>query len=211
LFDPTDGVDVSSIGSSSAVLGGVAIEEVLPTANGVSRSATSRASLMMDINSAALSSSTWKLNNPKVISKPPILAEVDPIKHEIGSTTVVTGGFNDDHWSGFDDGWQVKCTDGWKAMSTTAGEVMPTMVGDAALMSMAGDVVSMSMWMASDTVSMSMTGDAESTPVAGDEPSTLVDADVLVEAIDAGRSMVVGKGASESVDPDPVGPTVGAN
>jgi hypothetical protein len=46
---------------------------------------------MMEINSTAPSSSTWKLNNPKVISKPPILAEVDPVKHEMGSTTVVTG------------------------------------------------------------------------------------------------------------------------
>jgi hypothetical protein len=46
---------------------------------------------MMEINSAAPSSSTWKLNNPKVIPKPLILAEVDPVKHEMGSTTVVTG------------------------------------------------------------------------------------------------------------------------
>jgi hypothetical protein len=47
---------------------------------------------MMEISSAAPSSSTWKLNNPRVISKPPVLAEVDPIKHEMGSMTVVTGG-----------------------------------------------------------------------------------------------------------------------
>jgi hypothetical protein len=47
---------------------------------------------MMEINSAAPSSSTWKLNNLRVISKPPVLAEVNPVKHEMGSTTVVTGG-----------------------------------------------------------------------------------------------------------------------
>jgi hypothetical protein len=47
---------------------------------------------MMEINSAAPSSSTWKLNNPRVISKPPIFAEVDPVKHEMGSTMVVTEG-----------------------------------------------------------------------------------------------------------------------
>jgi hypothetical protein len=57
----------------------------------VSRSVVGGAGSMMEITSAALSSSTWKLNNPKVISKPLILAEVNPVKHEIGSTTVVTG------------------------------------------------------------------------------------------------------------------------
>jgi hypothetical protein len=92
LFDRTNGVDVSSLGSSSIDVGGVAIEGVLPIGNGVSGSAMSRAHSMMEINLAALPSSTWKLNNPRVISKPPIFAEVDPVKHEIGSTTVVTRG-----------------------------------------------------------------------------------------------------------------------
>jgi hypothetical protein len=89
-----------------------------------------------------------------------------------------------------------------EAMSMTSGEMMPTMVGDVASMSMSmvGDAVSMS---------MSMVGNAES--MAGDEPSTLVGADELMEAIDAGESMMVGEGAGESVDPDPVVPTVGAN
>jgi hypothetical protein len=87
-----------------------------------------------------------------------------------------------------------------EAMSTTAGEVMPTMVGDAASMSMVGDAVS-----------MSMVDDVESTTVAGDEPSTLVGADELMEAVDTGESMMVGEGAGESVDPDSVGPTMGAN
>jgi hypothetical protein len=90
LFEPTDGVDVSSLGSSSDDVGGVAIEGVPPIANGVFGSTTSVADLIMEISSAAPSSSMWKLNNPRVISKPPILAEVDPVKHEIGSTMVVT-------------------------------------------------------------------------------------------------------------------------
>jgi hypothetical protein len=58
---------------------------------------------------------------------------------------------------------------------------------------------------------MSMVGDAESTVGVGDELSTLVGAVELVEVVDAGRSMVVGEGAGEFVDPDPVVPTVGAN
>jgi hypothetical protein len=127
-----------------------------------------------------------------------------------------------------------------EAVSMPAGEVMPMMVGhaaslsmasdavsmsismagDAVSMSMAGDMVSMSMSMTGDAVSMSMAGDvvsmsmtdnAESTAVAGDEPSTLVDVDELVEAVDTGRSVMVGERASESVDPDPVVPTIGAN
>jgi hypothetical protein len=91
-----------------------------------------------------------------------------------------------------------------EAMSTTAGKVRLTMVGDAA---------SMSMLMVGDTVSMSMlmVGNLESTTTVGDAPSTLVGADELVEVVDAGRSMVVGEGAGESVDPDPVVPTVDTN
>jgi hypothetical protein len=54
-------------------------------------------------------------------------------------------------------------------------------------------------------------GDAESMMVAGDEPMTLGNADELMETVDAGESIMVGEGASESVDPDPVIPTVGAN
>jgi hypothetical protein len=45
-------------------------------------------------------------------------------------------------------------------------------------------------------------GDAESTAVAGDELSILVD---------ASRSIMVGEGAGESIDPDPIILTVGAN
>jgi hypothetical protein len=45
-------------------------------------------------------------------------------------------------------------------------------------------------------------GGAESTAIADDEPSTLVG---------VVRSAMVGEGASESIDLDPVVPTVGAN
>jgi hypothetical protein len=50
-------------------------------------------------------------------------------------------------------------------------------------------------------MSMSIDG-AESTAIADDEPSILVGVE---------RSAMVGEGAGESVDPDPVIPTVGAN
>jgi hypothetical protein len=161
---------------------------------------------MMEINSAAPSSSTWKLNNLKVISKPPILVEVDPVKHEMGSDGHHWG-VDGDHWSGIKMVGKLSVPMVGEAMSTTAGEVMPMMVGDATLMSMSmvGDAVSM----VGDA--MSMVGDAESMAIAGGEPSTLVGADELVEVVDAGRSMVVGEGAGESVDLDPVVPTVGTN
>jgi hypothetical protein len=59
------------------------------------------------------------------------------------------------------------------------------------------------MSMADEAMSMSMAvGEVESMTVAGDEPSILVDVD---------RSAMVGEGADESVDPDPVVPTDGAN
>jgi hypothetical protein len=46
---------------------------------------------LMEISSAAPSLSMQKLNNPKAISKPPVLAEADPIKLQMGSTVVVIG------------------------------------------------------------------------------------------------------------------------
>jgi hypothetical protein len=91
-FDPTDGVDVSGLGSSSDGIGGIAVKGVPPIASGVFGSATNGADSTMVINSAPPSSSTWKLNNPRVISNPLVLAKVDPVKHEMGSMTVVTGG-----------------------------------------------------------------------------------------------------------------------
>jgi hypothetical protein len=161
LTDPTDGVDVSSLGFSSDGVGGVLVEGVLPMASGALESVTNGANSMMEINSAAPSSSTWKLNNPRVMSKPPVLAKVDPIKHEIGSTTVVTRGSAANTVA---DSMMVG-----EAVSTLVGAVMPMMVGDAVSMLMADDVALMSM------------------------------------------SIVVGEGAGESIDLDPVVPTVGAN
>jgi hypothetical protein len=183
-FDPTDGVEVSSLGSSSDGVGGVVVEGVSPIVSGVLGFGTGGVDSLMEISSAAPSSSTWKLNHPKAISKPLVLAEADPVKLEMGSTVVVTRG----------------------SMANTGVDLM--MVGDVASMSvdtvvsmMVGDVVSMSM--VDDVMSMSMAvGDAESMSVVGDEPSILVDASSLV---------IVGEGASESVDPDPVVPMVGAH
>jgi hypothetical protein len=95
-----------------------------------------------------------------------------------------------------------------KAVSMMANKAVSTMVGKAVSMSMVGEAVSM---MVGEAMSMSMVGDAESTAVAGDEPTTLGDADELMETINAGESMMVGEGAGESVDPDPIVPMVGAN
>jgi hypothetical protein len=89
-------------------------------------------------------------------------------------------------------------------MATTGAESM--MVGGAISM-IVGEAVSM---MVGKAVLMSM-GDAESTAIAGDEPTTLGDAGESMETFDAGESTMVGEGAGESVDLDPVVPTVGAN
>jgi hypothetical protein len=124
----------------------------------------------------------WKLNNLKAISKPPVLAEADPVKLEMGSMVVIAG----------------------ESMANTGvvSDAVSTLV-DAVASTMVGDAVSMSTAIADDAISMSMVvGDAESTAIAGDEPSILVDVD---------RSAMVGEGAGESVDPDPVVPTVSAN
>jgi hypothetical protein len=138
----------------------------------------------MEISSAAPLTSTWKLHNPKAISKPPVLAEADPVKLEMWSTVVVAG----------------------ELMANTGGDLI--MVGDAVSMfidavasMMVGDAMSMSM--ADDVMSMSMAvRDAETTAIVGDEPLILVD---------ASRSVMVGEGAGESIDPDPIIPTVSAS
>jgi hypothetical protein len=124
----------------------------------------------------------WKLNNLKAISKPPVLAEADPVKLEMGSMVVIAG----------------------ESMANTGvvSDAVSTLV-DAVASTMVGDAVSMSTAIADDAISMSMVvGDAESTAIAGDEPLILVDVD---------RSAMVGEGAGESVDPDLVVPTVSAN
>jgi hypothetical protein len=198
LFDPTDGVEVSSLGSFSDGVVGVVIEGVPPIAGGMFGSAMGGVDSLMEISSTAPSLSTWKLNNPKAISKPLVLAEVDPVKLEMGSTVVViresmanTGVVGD-------------------AGSMLVDAVASTMVGDAVsmLMLMANEAMpmadeAMSVSMADEAMSVSMAvGGAESTTIVGDEPSILVDAN---------RLAMVGEGAGESIDPGPVVLTVGAN
>jgi hypothetical protein len=80
--------------------------------------------------------------------------------------------------------------------SMTIGTAMPMMVVDAVSTSM---LVLMSMLVVSELMSI---GGAESMPIADGEPSTLVGVK---------RSVMVGEGAGESIDPDPVVPTIGAN
>jgi hypothetical protein len=80
--------------------------------------------------------------------------------------------------------------------SMTVGIAMPTMVVDAVSTSM---LVLMSMLVVSESMSI---GGAELTAIADDESSTLVGVE---------RSTMVGEGAGESVDPDPVVSMVSAN
>jgi hypothetical protein len=82
--------------------------------------------------------------------------------------------------------------------SMTVGIAMPTMVVDAVTMLM---LVLMSKLVVSESMSMSI-GGVESTAIADDEPSTLVGVE---------RLAMVGEGVGESVDPNPVIPTVDAN
>jgi hypothetical protein len=194
-------------------VGGVAVKVVSPIAGGVLGSATGGVDSLMEITLLASSLSTWKLNNPKAMSKPPVLVEAVPITLEMGSMVVVAG-----EWmanTGVDStmlGDAVSMVGAAMPMMVD-DEVVSTMVG-AAMPTMAGGVVSMlmsmsmadkatSMLMADEVMSMSMVvGDAELTAVADDEPSTLVDVD---------RSAMVGEGAGESVDLDPIVPTVGTD
>jgi hypothetical protein len=84
------------------------------------------------------------------------------------------------------------------AVSMTVGTSMPTLMVDAVSMLMLA-LVSKLMVSGSTLVSI---GDTESTAIVDDEPSNLVGVE---------RSAMVGDGAGESVDPDPVVPMVGAN
>jgi hypothetical protein len=168
----------------------------------------------MEINSAAPASSTWKLNKPKVISKPPIFVEVDPVEHEMGSSIATAGVLMATIGSESTMVGEAVSTTVGEAVSTMVGEAVSTMIGEAVSM-MVGEAVSMMIgeavsMMVGEAVSMSM-GNAESMAGAGDEPATVGDTDELMEIVDAGESAMVGEGAGESIDPDPVIPTVGAN
>jgi hypothetical protein len=162
---------------------------------------------LTEISSATPSSSTRKLNNPKAISKPPVLAEAIPVKLETGSRVAIAGEsmasaetrsvMLGDAVSETVDPVMSTMVGGGEA-SMTVGTAMPTMVVDAVSMSM---LVLMSMLVVSESMSMSI-GGSKSTTIADVEPSTLVGVK---------RSATVGEGAGESVDPDTVVPTVGAN
>jgi hypothetical protein len=84
-------------------------------------------------------------------------------------------------------------------MSTMVADDMALMTNGAAIPTMVVGAVSMSM--VDEAMLMSMDG-AESTVVADVEPSNLVG---------VARLAMVGEGAGESVDLDPVVPTVGTN
>jgi hypothetical protein len=136
----------------------------------------------------------WKLNNPKAISKPLVPAETAPVTLEMGSMVVVAEESTANT--------RVDSTVLGDAVSTMVGAAMLTMVGDVVSMSMVDEVMSMSM--ADEATSISIVvGDAKTTAVVGDEPSTLVDV--------VNRPAMVGEGADESIDPDPIVPMVGAN
>jgi hypothetical protein len=128
-----------------------------------------------------------------------------PVKLEMGSTTAVAGGLTVSA--------EAKLAMLGNAVSEAVDPVTSTLVADEVVLMAAGtamptrvvDVVSMSMLalvsklMVSESMSI---GDAESTTIADDEPSNLVG---------VVRSLMVGEGAGESVDPDPVVPTDDAN
>jgi hypothetical protein len=145
----------------------------------------------MEINSIAPLLSTRKLNSPKAMSKPPVFAEAGPVELGVVLMMVVA-----------------------EVRTATLGGAVSMMVGLTTSISVSNEMVSMTVGTAMPTavlmaVSMSIlalvlmtVGDAESTVVADVELSNLVDAVRLV---------MVGEGAGESVDPDPVVPTVSAN
>jgi hypothetical protein len=91
LFDPTGGDEVSNLESFSDGISGVVVKGLPPIASGVLGSTTDGVNSLMEISSATPLPSTWKLNSPKAISKPSVLAEVDPVKLERGPTVVVAG------------------------------------------------------------------------------------------------------------------------
>jgi hypothetical protein len=153
---------------------------------------------LMEISSATPSSSTRKLNSPKAISKPPVLAETAPDGLEAGSMEVaarVRSAMLGDAMSMMVDLVMSTSVSGG-VVSVMVGTVMPTMMVDV--------VSALMLALTSKLVggeSMPI-GDAESIAIADDEQSSLVE---------VGRSAMIGEGAGESVDPDPVVPTISAN
>jgi hypothetical protein len=194
-FDPTDGVEVSSLDFSSNGASGMVVEGLPSIAGGVLVSAAGGAQSLMDISSIAPSLSTRKLNSPKAISKPPVLAEVGHVRPEMGPMTHVA------------------------ARSMTSPEAvvgsMPSMLtvdeAPSMMVSMTDGVLSMMM-----SLAVSMVDDALSMAVSMADGALSMAVSMADGALSMAVSMavlmaMVGEGAGESVDPDPVVPTVGAN
>jgi hypothetical protein len=174
---------------------------------GVLGSAAGGVESLTEISSATPSSSMRKLNSPKAISKPPVLAATAPVRLETGSPIVVSGEsmttaetksatLGNVVLETVDPVMSTMVADG--VASTMVGTAMPTMVVDAVLTLMLALV---SKLVLSKSMSMSI-DDVESTAIADDEPSNLVGVE---------RSAMVGEGAGKSVDLDPLIPTVGTN
>jgi hypothetical protein len=186
LFNPTDGVKVFSFHSSSNGASGAIVEGLPPTVGGVLVLAMGRAESLMEISSIAPSLSTQKLNSPKAMSKPPVTVETAPAVPEVGSTMVAAGVrpvvLGDAVLMTVDPAMSTSYSDGLASMM--AGTAMPMMVSMVVSMSILALVSMMVDTAMSTTVSM------------------VVSMSILA---------LVGEGAGESVDPDPVVPTVGAN
>jgi hypothetical protein len=155
---------------------------------------------LTEISSATLSLSTRKLKSPKAISKPLVLAETAPAGLEAGSMEVAAGVrsvmLGDAVSMMVDLATSTSVSGG--VVSMTVDTAMPTLMVDAVLASM---LVLTSKLVVGKSMSMPI-GGAESMAIADDEPSTLVEVE---------RLAMVGEGAGESINPDPVVPTVGAN
>jgi hypothetical protein len=123
-----------------------------------------------------------KLNELIASSKPPVLSEVDPV--ERGKRPSIAG-----------VGVSMTISD---AYLTKTGDAESMPIGDAETMTVGGEPA--------------MVGDVESTMVGG-EPVMVGDAGMTIVGEsamvgDAGGSVMTDEGAGESIDPDPIVPTV---
>jgi hypothetical protein len=186
LFDPTNGVEVFSFDSSSDGASSAIVEGLPPTAGGVLVSAVSGAESLMEISSIAPSLSMRKLNSPKAMSKPPVTGETAPAVPEVGSTMVTAG---------------VRSVVLGEAVSMTIDLAMSTSGSDGLALMMASTAKPTTVAM---VVSMSILALVSMTvgTVMPMTVSMVVSMSILA---------LVGEGAGESVDPDPVVSTVGAN
>jgi hypothetical protein len=149
----------------------------------------------------------WKLNSLKAMSKPPVIAETALVVPEVGPTMIAA----EIRPGSLGEAMPVTVN---PAMSTSgSGEVvlmmfgtaMPTAVSMAksmSILSLLSTMVGIAMMAAAAMVESMSSGDAESTTIGDAGPSSLVG---------AVRLWTIGEGAGESVDPDPVVPTVGTN